>query len=357
MKRRAVIMAGGAGTRLWPLSRQDRPKQLLPLLEGASLLRRSYERLRALLEPQEIFVITAGRHLGEVARQLPELPAENLIGEPCGRDTANAIGLAAALLHCRDPQTVMGVFTADHVIEPLERFAAAVRLGYEAAEANGDALVTFGIKPGWPHTGLGYIHRGQPMGPGLYAVRRFREKPDLPTATAYVDSGQYYWNSGMFVWRTETILAELHRHLPDSYLKLARIADRWGQPGGAELAGQLYPSLQKISIDFAVMEKARRVLVVEMDCRWLDVGSWAALASVFRPDEHGNIRALERAALVEARDNILVADGEHLIAAIGVSDLIVVHSADATLVCRRADAEKIKNLVSELQQAYGSRYL
>jgi mannose-1-phosphate guanylyltransferase len=185
---------------------------------------------------------------------------------------------------------------------------------------------------------------------------QFKEKPDPATAERYVQSGEYYWNSGMFVWRTETILGELARHLPDSHEKVTRIAEAWDRPEGARLAEELYPTLQKISIDFAVMEKAEQVLVVEMDCDWLDVGSWAALGSLIEADAKGNIVAAKNSALVEAEGNILVTDDEHLIAAIGVSDLIVVHSPDATLICRKQEAEKIKALVERLKQSYGQRY-
>ncbi|HUW82972.1 MAG TPA: mannose-1-phosphate guanylyltransferase [Phycisphaerae bacterium] len=356
MMRRAVIMAGGAGTRLWPLSRADRPKQLLPLIGGASLLRKSYERLAELLEPEQILIITGAAHLDQVHEQLPELPRENLIGEPCGRDTAAAIGMSAALLHKRDPETVMSVFTADHMIEPVERFVAAVQRGFEAAEQHGDALITFGIKPTWAHTGLGYIHRGRSLGGDLYEVVQFKEKPDAATAQEYLDSGQYYWNSGMFVWRTETILDQLRRHLPDSHEKLVRMADAWDKPDAASLAAQVYPALEKISIDFAVMEKAPRVMAVQMDCNWLDVGSWPSLADVLEPDPAGNVKAAAQTMLMDSRANIIVADGDHLVATIGVSDLIVVHSSDATLICRKQDAEQIKTLVEQLKQTHEGKY-
>ena len=358
MTSRAVIMAGGAGTRLWPLSRADRPKQLLPLVGGKSLLRISYERLAGLLPPEHIHVIAGQAYLDAIAAALPELPAENLIGEPCGRDTANAVGLAAAILHRADPDGVMGIFTADHVIEPVERFQAIVSRGFEAAAANPDALVTFGIKPRHPHTGLGYVQRGAPAGgDGVFAVQQFKEKPDLATARQYVESGTFYWNSGMFAWRTAAILDELARHLPDSHAGLSRIADAWGSSDGPRIAAEVYPALERISIDFAVMEKAKRVLVVEMDCDWHDVGSWPALAEVVAADDAGNVGGLSNTVLLDAADNIFVAEGDHLIAAIGVEGLVVVHSADATLICRKQDAERLKELVAQLREAHGERYL
>lgn len=357
MARHAVIMAGGAGTRLWPLSRRDRPKQLLRLFDGRSLLRGAFERLAGFVPPNAIHVITGQEHLPQVAEQLPELPAENLIGEPVGRDTANAVALAACVLARRDPTGVMGVFTADHIIRPVDAFRAALERGYSAAERNADALVTFGITPTEPHTGLGYVRRGEALGDGVFAVREFKEKPDLPTATRYVSSGEYLWNSGMFVWRTSAILAELERHLPENLAPLHDLAAAWDAPGRPARLAALYPQLKRISIDYAVMEKAARVLLVEMTCDWLDLGSWPALAAALPADASGNVSTAARAIVVDARNNILVTEADHLIAAVGVEGLVIVHSPDATLVCRREDAQRIKDLVGDVQRRFGDAYL
>jgi mannose-1-phosphate guanylyltransferase len=284
------------------------------------------------------------------------MPDANLFGEPCGRDTAAAVGMAAAMLNRRDPDGTMGIFTADHIISPLEKFRAAVERAYAVAEQHADALITFGIKPTHPHTGLGYIHRGDEIDTGVYEVQQFKEKPDAATAQQYVESGEFYWNSGMFVWRIAAILAELEKNLPESHAKLMQIADAWDTLRGKQSAAEIYPTLQKISIDFAVMEKAQRVIVVEMDCDWLDVGSWPALADVVAPDDAGNTRAAANTAVLDADGNILVSESDHLIAAIGVKDLIVVHAADATLVCRKQDAQRIKELVEQLKSQHGDRY-
>src|SRR5688500_5856501 len=262
-----VIMAGGAGTRLWPLSRSDRPKQLLPVVKGRSLLQLSYERLRGILPPDRIFVCTGAAHSQAVLDNLPELPKENLLGEPAGRDTANAVGFPAAVLHHRDPDAVIAVVTADHVIEPVDTFQAALKTAFEVVEAQPQSLVTFGIVPTFGHTGLGYIHRGEGLtvrpgaspasgGIGAYKVLAFKEKPDKATADRYVESGRYYWNSGMFVWRADTVLNELARHLPDSHKGLMRIAEAWDSSNRVDVLNQTYPTLPKISIDYAVMEPA-----------------------------------------------------------------------------------------------------
>lgn len=355
--RHAMIMAGGAGTRLWPLSRRKRPKQVLRLFGGSSLLRQSYERVALVLPPDRIYVITSQVHLPQVAQELPELPAENLIGEPVGRDTVNAIGLGAAILAQRDPQALMGVFTADHIITPLENFGRAVELAFETAERHADGLVTFGIRPTSPHTGYGYIHRGEAVSPGVFKVRQFTEKPNLAAATKYISSGEYYWNSGMFAWRAATILGELRRHLPHSHAAFMEIAAAWNTDARADKLQLLYPTLMKVSVDFAIMERAQRVLVVEMDCNWVDVGSWTALESLQDPDENGNVKVCRNASHLGSRGNITVAEDDHLIATIGVDDLVIVHSADATLICTKRDSQGLKELVDKLRKEFGEQYI
>ncbi len=348
----AVIMAGGSGTRLWPLSRQDRPKQLLRLFDGQSLLQIARRRLTGLFEPRNIWVITSARYIDLVASELPDIPRENLIGEPVGRDTANAIGLAAALLARRDPDATMAVFTADHIITPQQRFAASISAGLAAADDNTDSLVTFGIKPMSPHTGYGYVRRGETLGDGVFRVREFKEKPDQKLAEQYLASGEYYWNSGMFVWRVSAIQAELERNLPDNAAALARIAADWG----TDNAGAAFAELHKTSIDFGVMEHARSVLIVEMPCDWLDLGSWSAIANTRTPDKAGNTCVAANAAVVNGRNNILVTEGDHLIVALGVEDLVVVHCDDATLVCHRDHEQAIRDLATQRQERFGRRY-
>jgi len=354
--RHALIMAGGAGTRLWPLSRKRRPKQVLRLLGGTSLLRQAYERAALVLPPQAINVITNETHLPQVAEELPELPSNNLIGEPIGRDTANAIGLGAAVLLERDADATMGVFTADHVITPLDHFAAAVETAFDLAERRAEVLVTFGIRPHSPNTSYGYVRRGKEIAVGVYQVQEFTEKPDQPAATRYVKSGEYYWNSGMFVWQAKTILNELKRQLPQSHDALREIAANWHTEERTHKLELLYPTLVKVSIDFAVMEHADHVLVVEMDCDWMDVGSWTALEALQDADDSGNIAVCKRALHLDSRGNIVVAEGDHLIATIGVDDLVIVHSDDATLICSKRQTQGIKELVDKLHSKYGEQY-
>ncbi|HEV7298885.1 MAG TPA: mannose-1-phosphate guanylyltransferase [Tepidisphaeraceae bacterium] len=364
-----VIMAGGSGTRLWPLSRTNTPKQLLPMVRGRSLLQLAYERLRGMLPADRIFVCTGSNYAEDVYANLPELPRENLLGEPQGRDTANAVGFTAAVLHKRDPDAVLAVVSADHVIEPIERFQRAIRTGFEVAAARPKSLVTFGIIPSYGHTGLGYVQRGEtlPFGTaahvGVYKVQAFKEKPDKATADRYVESGRYYWNSGMFVWRADTVLRELALHLPDSHIGLATIASAWGTPNQQGVMDEVYPALPKISIDYAVMESASQhkgeadVAVVEMVVNWLDVGSWPALAETLKTDEHNNAVATDNFVYVDADDNIIICDDPgHLIAALGLSDTIVVHTKDATMICPKSESQRVKELLAKVNERYGAKY-
>jgi len=351
-----VIMAGGAGTRLWPLSRSEKPKQLLQVVRGKSLLQLSYERLRGLLPRDRIYVCTGEQHRNAVLENLPELLPENVLGEPMGRDTANAVGFPAAVLHKRDPDAVMAITTADHVIEPQERFQAALKTAFAVTEQQPNALVTFGIIPSHGHTGLGYIHRAEMLkvkseagAPAAYRVQAFKEKPDKATADRYVESGRFYWNSGMFVWRCDTVLNELAQHLPDSRSGLMRIAEAWGTPKANEVLNQVYPALPKISIDYALMEPASQgkgkasVVVVEMPVQWLDVGSLPGPAQALPTDQHNNACEGGAFVFIDSDDNIVVSeDPEHLISLIGVSDMIVVHAKDTTLVCPKSESQRVK---------------
>lgn len=357
--RHAVILAGGSGTRLWPLSRRLRPKQLLRLFDGQSLLELAYARLQPLFEPQNIWIVTSADYLDLVAEALPDVPAGNRIGEPVGRDTANAIGLASHLLARRDPHGAMAVFTADHLISPQEVFEATIRAGLEAAEKFPDHLVTFGVTPDRPQTGYGYVRRGEPLAPQTWRVAEFREKPDAATAETYVRSGEYFWNSGMFAWQLPAILRALDQYLPQNAVILRDLARDWPSAAGAVEWQANFERLPKISIDYGVMEKAARagdVLVVEMPCRWLDLGSWTAIAATQTPDAAGNVAVAANTQIVDGRNNILVAESGHLLVALGIENLIVVHSGDATLVCHRDHEQQIRALAEILKKRFGERY-
>jgi mannose-1-phosphate guanylyltransferase len=363
--RHAVIMAGGSGTRLWPLSRADRPKQLLDLVPAGdgvhSLLAEAFDRLRVVLPAERIWVCTAARYAAQVRSALPEFLPERLILEPVARDTANAVGLAAALVAEADPEAEMAVVSADHVIRPVERFAAALLTAFDALATRPRALVTLGITPTDPATGFGYVQRGaRTEVPGVAEAVAFREKPDRATAETYLASGDYLWNSGMFVWRARTVLDALADHLPETADGLARILAAAGGAARDAVLAEVFPTLPKISIDYAVLEPAAkepgRVLVTALDVDWLDVGSWPALAHTLDRDESGSaVHGL--AVTVDGAGNIVFSDDPaHLVALLGVRDSMVVHTADVTMLCPVADAERVKVLLAAVEERYGARY-
>ena len=359
-----VIMAGGSGTRLWPLSRESMPKQLIPIVRGESLLKLSFDRLRALLPAERIFVCTNNAHRDVVIAGLPELKPANILGEPVGRDTANAVGFSAAVLGKIDPDAVFAIVTADHVIEPVDVFANAIRQGFAITKLDPMKLVTFGIVPTHGHTGLGYVQRGDALDgiAGAYQVLGFKEKPDKPTADRYVESGRYYWNSGMFVWRAATVMSTLKEYLPKSHEGLSTIAAAWGTPRQQAVIDDVYPTLQKISVDYAIMEPAGakgRVAVVEMPVNWLDVGSWPQLSETLALDESNNARdGSSRVVMLDSTDNIIVSrDPKHLISLIGVSDMVIVHTPDATMICPKAESQRVKELVALVKGAHGATHI
>jgi mannose-1-phosphate guanylyltransferase len=363
--RYVLIMAGGSGVRLWPLSRQSRPKQLIPVIEGTSLIEMAAHRAAGLVPPENLYVCAAERHRDAIHSVLPHLAADQFLGEPIGRDTSNAAGLAAAVIARRDPDAIIAVFTADHVIRPVDEFQRAVAMGFTLAEQSDRRLVTFGIVPETPAISYGYLELGSPLTSQARQVRRFKEKPDAETARAYLEAGpeRYLWNSGMFVWRASTLLDCLARYQPLSSRGLRSIADAWDSGSRQAVLAEVYPQLPKISVDYAVMESASQdaaieVVAIPLALEWLDVGSWTFYGLTQPRDEHDNRIAAARAVLRDSRRTLVVSeDSHHLVAAIGCEDLIIVHTAGATLVCRADQAEAVKQLNEMIAARFGGEYL
>ena len=356
----ALIMAGGGGTRFWPRSRQGKPKQFLKLVGASTLLQQALERIEVLVEPTRTWVITGASYCAETARQLPSLPAERIVGEPCGRDTAACIGLGAALIAHADPAGIMLVMPADHVIEPAQEFRRAVHVAEQVVLEHPGALVTFGIRPTFAATGYGYIERGNELlkrqGIPVHRVQKFREKPPVELAEEFVASGQHYWNSGIFVWRAATILQELRNNQPKLADAVERIAAAWGTPHQDDILAKEYAALDRISIDYAVMEKATEVFMVQAPFLWDDVGSWLALERRHPQDADDNT-VLANHLGIDTRNCVIAGDIDKLIATLGVSDLIIIQDGDAILVANRHDEAKIKQLVEQLKARGLEKYL
>jgi mannose-1-phosphate guanylyltransferase len=316
--------------------------------------------------PLERCFICAGQtHAAAIHQALPQIGPEQYLGEPCGRDTLGAVGLGAAVLARHDPAAIIAVFTADHVIEPVDRFQKIVSEAYALVEQHPRGLVVFGIEPTGPATGYGYLELGEPFGGSARRLRQFHEKPDLETARRYFEAGaeKFLWNSGMFVWRADTLLDCIRRYAPQHHAGLMRIADAWDTSRRQAVIDEVYPTLTKISVDYAVMEPASRdpaatVAAIPMPLRWLDVGSWPSLAQTCPHDEQGNALAAACTLLLDTHNTLVASsDPKHLIATIGCDDLIVVHTPDATLVCRRDCADAIKELHEQIAAYYGQERL
>ncbi len=354
----AIIMAGGSGTRFWPKSRRDRPKQLLRLTGESTMLQQTVARIEHLVPPDRVMIITGADQAEATRAQLPGVPAGNVIAEPCPRDTAPCVGLAAGLVSRKDPAATMIVMPADHVIEPVEAFRTSVRAAVSAIDDDPTTLVTFGITPTRPDTGYGYIERGPLLEHReripVYRVVQFREKPDRDTAERFLAAGSFLWNSGIFIWRARTILDELRAHRPNLSAAFEPIFASLGTPEESETLAEHFPRLERIPIDKAVMEHARNVRVLEVPYNWSDVGDWRAVASLLERDDHGN--SIQGHVVVrDTKDSIIISDDGGLVATLGVHDLVVVHSGKATLVARRDQLDKLKALVEGLAEAgYGS---
>lgn len=347
----AVIMAGGKGERFWPLSTGKQPKQVLSVFSGRPMLAMAVDYVRGLIPTDQIYVITSADLVDVVCRAVPVLKRQNVIGEPFGRDTAAVCALATALVGARDPDGIICTLTADHIIKNLTAFQMTLKEGIGVASSH-DVLITIGIPPTLPSTGFGYIEAGNPMPTRgqteFLAAKRFVEKPDLKTAGEYVASGRYYWNAGMFIWSVKAFQKALGLHRP-ALLEMAKtLQPVAGKPRFARVLKEEYGTLEKISVDYAVMEQAKNIVMAKGTFGWDDVGSWLALQNHFQADDAGNI-AIGDMEGIDATNNIVVS-GDRLTALIGVKDLVVVQAGKATLVCAKDRAQDVKKIVQRLAQ-------
>jgi len=354
----AVIMAGGSGTRLWPLSRKNNPKQSLKLVGDKTMFQHAVDRLSPLFPMDRILVVTRTDYGSQLHEQVPQLLEENFILEPEGRGTAPAIGLAAVHLQKRDPEATMAVLTADHFIADTRTFFEVLK----AAEisAGKGYLVTLSIQPTSPSTGYGYIERDQFLEQidrvAVYQVRRFIEKPDRDTAFQMVTRGGYSWNSGMFVWQVSRIMQEIETHMPDLSQALSRIAQYIHTADYQQNISQIWQQVKKETIDYGIMEKASRIAVIPVSMGWVDVGSWTSLDQLYTPDANGNVWTVPHVA-IDTQNIIAMSDSQKFIATIGVEDLIIIDSQDALLVCAKSREQEVKTIVDQLNREGGSRWL
>ncbi len=383
--RYALIIAGGSGTRLWPMSTKALPKQLIPFIESddggpsKSLLQIAMDRLEGLVPAERVYVCAGESTRRAMLDNLPNLTEDRFIGEPMGRDTLNAVGLGCSVLGHKDPSATVAVFTADHLIEPVDKMLKIVERGYELAESADPTLVTFGIAPTHAATGYGYLQLGEAIPPegapeggagvspadAAYVVDQFKEKPPTETANEYFAAGptRYLWNSGMFVWKAVNVMDCIRRFAPENYGPLERLGARWGGEACRAELPETFGALKKVSVDYAVMEPASRdeevrVAAVPMPLSWLDVGSWPSFGETRGKDEHGNASGGCKTVFMDSSNTLAAGDDpEHLIATIGVEGLIIIRTAKATLVCKAGDAERIKQLHGLIGEQLGVDYL
>jgi mannose-1-phosphate guanylyltransferase len=349
----AMIMAGGAGTRFWPASRKQTPKQLLKLAGDRSMIQSTVDRLSGLCPPENLLIVTNQILVDPISDQLPNIPKASIIGEPAKRDTAPCIGLAAAWVAAQDPDATMVVMPADHVISPAKVFQASLNQAVELVDADPTRIVTFGIKPTYPAEVFGYIESSGNAIQGAsfpsFEVARFREKPDAKTAAEFLAAGTFYWNAGIFVWKARTILNALQKHQPEMFAHLQKIAATIGTDNFDATLQTEFTAIKGTSIDYAVMENYDNVLVVEAPFSWDDLGNWTAVPRQKGVDANGNT-LIGRTLTVDTQGTLVYGDDDHLIVTVGLDDCIVVRTENATLIATKKDEAKIKQVVAELEK-------
>ena len=357
----AVIMAGGGGTRLWPISRKDSPKQLLPLLGQETLFQSTVRRLDHLFPPERILVVTVAAQAQQMQIQVPQIPVENYLIEPEPRGTASVVGLAAAVLKKRDPDAMMAILTADHFIRNRDLFRYLIRTAFQVATQ--DYLVTLGITPTFPSTGYGYIEQGDSLDGEyqypVYTVKRFKEKPDQETAEKLLRAGDHSWNSGMFIWKVDAILSEIQRQMPELSQAVHAIADAWDTANRDDVIKERWTPLKSQTIDYGIMEEAQRVAVLPAGgLGWSDVGSWDSLFEVLFPDFNGNIQMNAQNLMLDTHNTLVYGNSnERLIVTIGLDDFVVVDAGDVLMICKTDQAQKVRDVVEHLKKHNQEKYL
>ncbi|MGN0580416.1 MAG: mannose-1-phosphate guanylyltransferase [Ruminococcus sp.] len=348
MKITAVIMAGGRGERFWPKSRNSRPKQFLSLTaDGETMIQKTVNRLLPIVEYEDIFIVTNAAYIGLVKEQLPGIPEENILAEPCARNTAPCIAFAAAVIGRKYDDAVMLVLPSDHLIGFEDMYISTLKKAVDVSLEDKN-LVTIGITPNYPETGYGYINFGEECG-SAYKVKRFVEKPDLPTAKEYLASGKYLWNSGMFVWKISSVMANLKEFMPGIYEGAIRIGEAFGSSGFEEVLVREFSAFTSESIDFGIMEKASDIYTIPGNFGWDDVGSWLAVERINEVDDSKNY--IEGNVISIGSERATICGGKRLIAAVGVEDIIIVDTDDAVLICSKNNTQDVKKVIAQLKES------
>lgn len=356
----AMIMAGGGGTRLWPMSRKHTPKQMLPLVEDDSMFKISVDRLMPLFPPERIYVVTGEAYADALHADTPYIPKENFIIEPYGKDSGPAAGLGVAVIQHRDPNAVIAILTADHHIQNKARFRDVLAAAYTIAQEQ-DMVVTLGISPSFPSTGFGYIRRGHHLGEmgdfNYYESRGFKEKPEPAVAIRYLRSGEYSWNSGMFIWTAEHAMREFKHQQPDMHTVLTHIGAAVDSPNFTEVLKQHWEAIPRISLDYAVMEQAEDMCVIPIDVGWSDVGSWGALYDILDKDESENCYKGKPDSRINIDTQASMIFSDRLVVTVGIRDIVVIDTGDALLICHKDRTQEVKDVVRELKNNENDNYL
>jgi len=352
-----VIIAGGIGARFWPRSRQSNPKQLLNILSNTeSMIQSTVKRMNSLVSNKHIYIVTNENQMQKISDQLPYIPEENILIEPIGKNTAPCIGLAAFQLHRKDPEGVMVILPADHLIRKEGRLRELLKFGENVAVKYPDSLVTIGIKPTRPETGYGYIQCGEEIVKKVFKVKSFAEKPNYNTAKRFLKSGDFLWNSGIFIWRVQTILKEIEMQLPELYDGLLKIENAFGTSKYSSVLDRVYHQIHNISIDYGVMEKAKKVFVLKGNFEWNDIGSWLEVYKLSKKDKKGNVNNGKYTFALDTESSFIHAP-DKLVATIGIKDLIVIDTGDAILICNKNKSQDVKKIVEYLKRKKLNEYL